>query len=108
MSSPVKNNFKDNPERAKAAGKKSKRQPSIANALRKLLSEDDKLTPELLAKACVKHALDGSPAHMKLAMEYLDGKVTDKVEMTGKDGEALNNVTEIKVNFIDSKSKSSK
>jgi hypothetical protein len=29
---------------------------------------------------------------MKLAMEYIDGKVTDKVEMTGADGGALETV----------------
>jgi hypothetical protein len=81
--------FKKGDPRAVAAGKKSKRPPSIATALKKLLQEDDKLTPELLAKACIKHALDGSPAHMKLAMEYIDGKVTDKVEMTGADGGAM-------------------
>jgi hypothetical protein len=76
----VKPRFKKGSKEASEAGKKSKRPPSIATAIKKLLAESKELTPEILAESCIKHALKGSPQHIKLIMEYIDGKVPDKLE----------------------------
>jgi len=91
MASPVKNNFKDNPSRAKSAGKKSKRPPSIIKRLSKKLQDNPKLVDQIV-DAIITEAIDGTTADRKLAIEYLDGKVVDKVEMTGADGGAIETV----------------
>ena len=99
--------FKKGSKRTIEAAKKSKRGVSLVTTLKRKLENNPDIADQLM-QALIEHAVDGSPAHMKLAMEYLDGKVTDKVEMTGKDGEALKTVTDIQVSFIDAQSKPTK
>ena len=72
--------FKKGDKRASEAGKKSKRGPSIVAALKKKLKESPDVEKTIM-DALILHATDGSPAHMKMILEYIDGKVPDKVEM---------------------------
>lgn len=64
-------------------GKSSRRGPSLVNELKKQLEESPEIVGDLMS-ALIKHAKEGSPAHMKMALEYLDGKVPDKVELDAK------------------------
>ena len=82
------------PEDGSKRGKKSKRGPSLVTALKKILSEKPEIEDQLMT-ALVQHAMDGSPAHMKLAMEYLDGKVKEQVEHSGPDGGPIENINKI-------------
>jgi hypothetical protein len=62
---------------------------SLTNALKKVLETEDPTTKkpvfELFVTAGIKHAMKGNAAYFKVIIEYIDGKVTDKVEQTGKD-----------------------
>ena len=62
---------------------------SIINAIKKVLAGYDekskKQVLELFATAVVKNAMQGKDAYFKLIIERVDGKVTDKIEQTGKD-----------------------
>jgi len=62
---------------------------SLTNALHKVMETEDpttnKLVSELYVTAGVKHAMKGNAAYFKEIFERLEGKVTDKVEQTGKD-----------------------
>jgi hypothetical protein len=61
---------------------------SLTNALNKVMATEDpasdKLVFELFVTAGVKHAIKGNAAYFKEIFERLEGKVTDKVEQTGK------------------------
>jgi hypothetical protein len=63
---------------------------SITNEIKKVLEGEDEASKksilELLAIAATKHAMKGNAAYFKEIIERLEGKVTDKIEYTGKDG----------------------
>ena len=78
-------------EDGKKGGKKSKRPPSILRVLNKHLTKHPE-DIESIVTTMIQEAKTGTTADRKLLVEYLDGKVTDKVEMTGADGGALETV----------------
>ena len=63
---------------------------SLTNEIKRVLEGVDdaskKTILELLAIAAAKQAIKGNSAYFKEIIERLDGKVTDKTELTGKDG----------------------
>lgn len=73
------NGFDKDPERASLAGKKSKRKYSVINAIKLELMNEDKL--DQLAKVCIEKAIEGSYPHMKLILDYLEGKPKEKIEI---------------------------
>ena len=90
--------FKKGDKRTIEAGKKSKRGVSIKHAIRRALLKGDKFTSDIIADALLTHTTKGNAAMAKLIMEYIDGKVTDKMEMTGADGQPLK--TKIEIGFL--------
>jgi len=74
--------FKKGEKRTSDAGKKSKRGVSIKNAIKRALLKGDKFTADIIADSLLTHTTKGNAAMAKLIMEYIDGKVTDKMEMT--------------------------
>lgn len=62
---------------------------SLTNEIKKILAGVDEASKktilELLAIAAAKQAMKGNSAYFKEIIERLDGKVTDKIELTGKD-----------------------
>ena len=68
--------------------------PSLADAILRVLSEDDERTPgrskvEAVARATVGLAMKGSLGHVQLIIERTDGKVTQPVEVGNKPGEVF-------------------
>lgn len=63
---------------------------SLTNEIKKILAGVDEASQktilELLAIAAAKQAMKGNSAYFREIIERLDGKVTDKIELTGKDG----------------------
>lgn len=63
---------------------------SLINEIKKVLEGVDETSKksilELLAIAAAKQAIKGNSAYFKEIIERLDGKVTDKTELTFKDG----------------------
>jgi hypothetical protein len=61
---------------------------SLTNTLKKVLETKDptskKPVYELFVTAAIKHAMKGNAAYGKEIFERVDGKVTDKIEQTGK------------------------
>ena len=82
-------------ETARLAGQKSKRPVSIKTALKRRL-QNGTITPDDVADAIIKFSTKGNAAYGKLLIEYIDGKVTDKMEMTGPDGQPLKTCVEVK------------
>ena len=76
---------------------------SLTNEIKKVLESVDensqKSVAELFATAVLKQAMKGNPACLKEVMERVDGKVTDKIEHTGKDRGPLT----FKVVYVDKK-----
>ena len=74
---------------------------SLINEIKKVLEGVDETSKktilELLAIASAKQAIKGNSAYFKEIIERLDGKVTDKTELTLKKGEPI----EIKVIYED-------
>jgi len=74
---------------------------SLTNEIKKVLEGFDETSKksilELLAIAAAKQAIKGNSAYFKEIIERLDGKVSDKTEHMGKDGEPI----EIKVTYAD-------
>ena len=66
---------------------------SLTNEIRKVLEGVDQTTKktilELLAIAAAKQAIKGNAAYFKEIIERLDGKVTDKTELTTKNSEPV-------------------
>ena len=63
---------------------------SLTNEIKKVLEGVDEASKksilELVAIAAAKQAIKGNSAYFKEIIERLDGKVTDKTELTVKDG----------------------
>jgi hypothetical protein len=63
---------------------------SLTNEIKKVLEGVDEASRksilELLAISATKQAIKGNSPYFKEIIERLDGKVTDKIELTGKDG----------------------
>ena len=93
--------FKKGDPRTIAAAKKSRRGPSLVTKLKNYL-RDNPDKEKALVEALVNNALDGNPAHMKMALEYVDGKVKDQMELTGKDGGPLETDGKIRIEFVNS------
>jgi hypothetical protein len=74
---------------------------SLTNEIKKVLEGKDEASKksilELLAIAATKQAMKGNGAYFKEIIERLEGKVTDKIEYTGKDGRPV----ELKVIYDD-------
>ena len=74
---------------------------SLINEIKKVLETEDPATRksilELLAIAAAKQAIKGNSAYFKEIIERLDGKVTEKTTLTGKDGGPI----ELKVTYED-------
>jgi hypothetical protein len=74
---------------------------SLTNEIKKVLEGFDesskKTILELLAIAAAKQAMKGNSAYFKEIIERVDGKITDKTELTLKNGEPI----EIKVTYED-------
>jgi hypothetical protein len=74
---------------------------SLTNEIKKILAgveeASQKTILELLAIAAAKQAIKGNAAYFKEIMERVDGKITDKTELTLKNGEPI----EIKVTYED-------
>ena len=66
---------------------------SLTNEIKKVLEGEDEASKkpiiELLAIAATKQAMKGNAAYFKEIIDRLEGKVTDKIEQTGKDGGPL-------------------
>ena len=66
---------------------------SLTNAIKKVVEGVDpasrKPIVELLAIAATKQAMNGNAAYFREIIERLDGKVTDKTELTGENGEPI-------------------
>ena len=75
---------------------------SLTSEIRKVLDGVDesskKTIRELLAIAAAKQAIKGNAAYFKEIIERLDGKVTDKTQHLGPDGEPLDHT--IKIVFV--------
>lgn len=86
-------------ETGRAAGKKSRRGPSLRNALIKLfegeIKNKGKLTPEAFVKACTLHGMKGNAGMAKIIFEYLDGKVPSTIKLGGD-----NEADSIKIEFV--------
>ncbi len=80
---------------------RSKGSLSLTNEIKKVLEGVDdaskKQIIELVAIAAAKQAIKGNAAYFKEIIERVDGKITDKTELTLKNGEPL----EIKVTYED-------
>jgi hypothetical protein len=78
---------KFNKKTASVAGKKSKRGISLKTSLRKFFEKEvkknGKITPEKFMQAGVLHGMKGNAQMFKLVYEIMEGKITDKVELTG-------------------------
>jgi hypothetical protein len=78
---------------------------SLTNEIRKVLDGIDESSKkpirELLAIAATKQAMKGNAAYFKEIIERCDGKVPDKPEHFGPDGEPLDHT--IKIVFVDPK-----
>lgn len=74
---------------------------SLTNEIKKVLEGVDEASQktilELLAIGATKHAMKGNAAYFKEIIERIDGKITDKTELTLKDGKPI----EIKVTYED-------
>lgn len=73
--------FKKGSKRASEAGKKGGKSPSLKGAMKRLLTNGT-VDPDLIAKGILLHAAK-NPGMARLALEYMDGKVTQPVEHTG-------------------------
>ena len=75
---------------------------SLINEIKKVLEGVDETSNksilELLAIAAAKQAIKGNAAYFKEIIERLDGKVTDKTQHLGPDGEPLDHT--IKIVFV--------
>jgi len=90
-----------NKETASIAGKKSKRPVSLKRALKEMFQKEaksgGKLTEENFVKACALAGMKGNAGMAKMIFEYIDGKVTEKIE-----ADITANVKEdIKIKVID-------
>ena len=74
---------------------------SLTNEIKKVLEGVDEASKkqiiELVAIAAAKQAIKGNAAYFKEIIERVDGKITDKTELTLKNGEPI----EIKVTYED-------
>ncbi len=74
---------------------------SLTNEIKKVLEGFDETSKksilELLAIAAAKQAIKGNSAYFKEIIERIDGKVTDKTELTLKNGDPI----EIRVTYED-------
>ena len=87
-------------ETARAAGKKSKRGPSIITRLKEYIKNNPSEEIELV-EALLRHAKDGNGKFMEMAIQYLDGKVADKHEHSGPDGGPIDQT--LKIEFVEKK-----
>jgi hypothetical protein len=66
---------------------------SLTNEIKKVLEGVDEASKkqivELLAIGATKHAMKGNAAYFKEIIERVDGKITDKTELTLKNGEPI-------------------
>jgi hypothetical protein len=66
---------------------------SLTNEIKKILGGVDEASKktilELLAIAAAKQAIKGNSAYFKEIIERLDGKITDKTELTVNDGRPI-------------------
>jgi hypothetical protein len=77
--------FTKDDNRAAEAGRKSKRGPSLIDALKKVFQEakenDTDLAPKkFMAEIAQKCKKKGDAALLRLMLEYMEGKVPDKIE----------------------------
>ena len=77
--------FKKGDPRAIAGGKKSKRGVSIKSALKRMFAEG-RVSQDEFVDNLAEQAKQGNGAIAKLIVECIDGKVTDKLEITGAGG----------------------
>jgi hypothetical protein len=81
--------FTKDDNRASEAGKKSKRGPSLINALKHVFEEakenDTDLAPrKFMAEIAEKCKNKGDAALLRLILEYMEGKVPDKLDVTSE------------------------
>lgn len=98
----IKPRFKKGSKEASECGKKSKRGVSIKSAMKRLI-KSGKVDVDKYAQSLFDNAMKGNAGIAKLISEYLDGKVTEKTELTGRDGEPLEN--KVTIEFIKSSKK---
>jgi hypothetical protein len=101
--------FTKNDNRASEAGKKGKRGPSLITALKQIFEEarekDTDLSPKkFMTEIALKCKNKGDAALLRLILEYLEGKVKDKVEHSGPDGQPIQ--TKIEIEFTNNPDKS--
>ena len=72
-------------EIARSGGKAKKGSISIKAAMKRAL-ENGSINVDDLAQAFLLHAKEGNAPYAKLALEYLDGRVKEQVELTGENG----------------------
>jgi hypothetical protein len=89
-------------EQAREAGKKSKRGRSLKTLLREVC-ENGEIDEKKFIKSLYLNAMKGNSGIAKLIMEYREGKVVDKVEHSGPDGDPIN--SKIQIEFVDAVSK---
>ncbi len=79
--------FKKGDKRASECGKKSKPNPSIKAAMKRLI-ESGEVDINQYTKSLFINAMKGNSGIAKILSEYIDGKVADKLELEGN----VNNV----------------
>ncbi len=74
---------------------------SLTNAIKNVLEGTDETSKkqiiDLVAIAATKQAIKGNASYFKEIIERIDGKVTDKTELTGKNGGPI----ELRVTYDD-------
>jgi len=88
---------------AGVAGRSGKRQDSLwADAIRRAIKRREESNPqalEYLAETLLNKAAEGDMAAMKELGDRLDGKPTQRTELSGPDGEQI--PVGMKVSFVD-------
>jgi hypothetical protein len=72
-------------EQAREMGRKSKRGASLKTVLKKVFDKGGEFSRKDFVENCIKLARV-NPAMAKIIWEYESGKVTETVELTGKNG----------------------
>ena len=84
--------FKKNDPKTSAAGRKGGKNKkgfrSLKSVMREILHSGD-IDIKAYVKSQMLQAMKGNSGMARLQWEYHDGKVTDKVEMTGADGKSF-------------------
>jgi hypothetical protein len=100
MSNPNPKNQIKTKKQASEMGKKSKRGISLKTKLKEVLL-NGRIDPDEFIESMYKNAIKGNSGIARLIFDHMEGKPTEKIELTGTDGQPIEN--KLQIEFVEPK-----